>query len=327
MLTLLIAGVFGATFLVVAAAVVLYWRTGSDAEPESDGEPRETLHQPINWLAPVEASGGILKADSLSSITALDQLLARVNGIERMRHALAEAGMNWSVGRITAMMLLAGAATFVVLWPMLWAPRWLKLGAAAVAASTPYLIVRRRRRKRLVLFERQFPEALDTLSRAMRAGNPFAVALDLVARETAAPLGPELRKTVDERKLGLSWEVALGHLADRVPVVEVNIFVAAVQLQTRTGGKLHEVVGKLAETMRESSSLKGEVRSIAAHGKLTGAILTVLPMAIAGIMAFVNPTSLLVLWNDPTGNQLIWVAGGCLIAAHMVIQKLVDVRL
>ncbi|MEZ5351618.1 MAG: type II secretion system F family protein [Bryobacteraceae bacterium] len=323
--TLLMAGVFAATFAVVAVAVVLYARS-SASEPSADGE-FPVQEESIDWLKPVQAAPGILKEETLSSITAWDQLLARVNGVERMRHALAEAGMQWSVGRLTAMMLLAGAATFAILWPMSWASQWGKVAAAAISASAPYLIVRRRRRKRMLLFEHQFPEAMDTLSRAMRAGNPFSVALELVSRETPHPLGLELRKTVDERKLGMSWDVALAHLAQRVPVVEVNIFVAAVQLQTRTGGKLHEVIGKLAETMRESTALKGEVRSIAAHGKMTGTLLTVLPLAITAIMSYVNPTSLLVLWNDPVGHRLIWIAAGCLILAHVVIQKLVDIKL
>jgi tight adherence protein B len=105
------------------------------------------------------------------------------------------------------------------------------------------------------------------------------------------------------------------------------MFAAAIQMQTRTGGKLNEVLAKLAENMRESTALKGEVRALAAHGKMTGTVLTVLPIVIAGMMMVVNPSYLGVLFYHPYGKYLISAAIVCLVLAHVVIRRIVDIKI
>jgi tight adherence protein B len=136
-----------------------------------------------------------------------------------------------------------------------------------------------------------------------------------------------MRIAADERRLGRSWDDALRNLSRRVPLLNVRLFAAAVLLQTRTGGKLSEVLGQLAETMRESASLRGEVRAIAAHGRLTGIVLTILPIGIALMMTWVNPEYMLVLLNYEYGRHLIASAVICLVLAHIIIQRIVDIRL
>jgi tight adherence protein B len=187
--------------------------------------------------------------------------------------------------------------------------------------------VLRIRSKRLIKIEEQFPDAIDTLARAMRAGHPLAAGMQMLVMEAPEPLAGEIRVTVEERKLGLSWDQALDNFMDRLPLVEVSTFVAAVKLQNRTGGKLSEVLGRLADTMREAEALKGEVRAIAAHGKMAGLVLTILPVGIAAVMAIVNPSYLLVLWTNPTGQAMVAGAAVCLIMAHFVIRKMVDIRI
>ncbi len=340
MVALLILAVFVLTFVVVIAVIAAgrHIVTGRAAVDPQAPQPvlmdestpgtaaAPDLDLEFDWLTPVKAPG-LLNAESLSTISMWDRLLARFDGIEIMKQQLAQAGMQWSVGRLTAMMMLAGAATFAILWKMSWAATPVVIGLTLVSVAGPYLMVLRRRSKRLAGIEDQFPEALDSLARSVRAGNALAAALELLARESPQPLAGELRRTVNQRTLGGNWDQALEGLAQRVPTAEVSVFVGALQLQSRAGGKLHEVLSKLAETMRESASLRSEVRSIAAHGKLTGGILTILPVVIACIMSFVNPQQMLVLWNDPLGHKLIWAAVGCLALAHVVIRKLVDIRI
>jgi tight adherence protein B len=140
-------------------------------------------------------------------------------------------------------------------------------------------------------------------------------------------VAPELKKVAAEAALGVGWQRALENLSQRVPLLEVNLFGAAVVLHSRTGGKLSEVIAGVAETMRESLALQGEVRSLAAHGKLTGLILTVLPIGIATMMMFVSPSYMLILYNHPLGPALIGAAITCLVLAHFVIRKLVDIKI
>jgi tight adherence protein B len=309
--------VFFAVFLLAGFAVVVGWLL-----LERRGDAEGLVASEVDLMLP-----GLLKRDDLSSISLWSRVLERLDVAERARRHLVQAGMTVSVGRLSAMMLLAAASTFSVLNGLA-ASSWLLNAAAGLAAgAVPYLMVLRRRRKRLARFEDQFPDALDFLARALRAGHPFPVALEFLANESAAPLSVEMRITSDERRLGMSWDDAFRNLSQRVPLLNVRLFAAAVTLQTRTGGKLSEVLGQLAETMREAASLRGEVRAISAHGRMTGTILTIMPIAICFLMTSVNPGYLSVLLHHPLGPPLILASIGCLVLAHFVIRRIVDVRL
>ena len=312
---------FVATFGLVSAGVVGYHFLMERRALAGQTGHRQGIE--IEW---VEASD-LLKSDSLSSISFWDSLLTRVDYVKIMRSRIAEAGLHWSVGRVTLAMLLVAALAMAILSSLKWLPVYVIFGGSLLAGAMPYAWILSRRQKRLFKFESEFPDALDSLSRALRAGHPLSAGLQMLALESGEPIATEMRTTVRERGIGSSWEEALGNLARRVPLSEVSIFVAAVSLQNRTGGKLSEVLGRLAETMRESEALKGEIRSIAAHGKLTGLVLMVLPLLIAAIMAVVNPSYLALLLVHPGGKLMIGGAIICLILARVVIGRLVDIRL
>lgn len=269
----------------------------------------------------------ILKLDQLSSISLWGNLLSRFDFVEGMRARITQAGLSWSVGRLTAMMLLAGASSLLIFSGFGWLPFGIAFLLACGAASLPYLYVLRRRGKRFRQFEEQFPDALDFLARSLRAGHPLPISLEMLAQEEAPPLATEMRTTAEERKLGMPLDQALSNLAKRMPLLNVRLFVAAVKMQSRTGGRLGEVLGGLAETMRESTAVQGEVRSLAAHGRATGMVLTALPIGIAIMMEIVNPGYLDILVESPTGREMVVVCLVALVAAHFVIRKIVDVRL
>ena len=149
----------------------------------------------------------------------------------------------------------------------------------------------------------------------------------MLAIEAPQPIAGEFRRTVEEYKLGVSWNRALSGLAERIPMLEVRLFVAAVLLQTRTGGKLTEVLERLADTIRDSISLRGDVKAISAHGRLTGTILTVLPLGIAATMYYSSPGYLDVLTNHPMGPTLIEAALICLLLGHFTIKRIVTIKI
>ncbi len=284
-----------------------------------------------------DGAGGILfeqesplllkKDDELSTISIWANLLARFDFVDQMRTRIAQAGLNWSVGRVTALMLLSGAVTFALFRNLVSAPDWALFLLVSGAVFLPYGYILRRRDRRLLKIEEQFPDALDSFARALRAGHPFSAGLQLLAREASEPLAAELRKTAAEVSLGGSWDVALDNLVRRLPLPEMSLFAAAIHMHGRTGGKLGEVLGNLAETMRESVSLRGEVRSLAAQGRLSGAVLTVLPIVIAIVLTFVNPSYLGTLFAHPMGRHLVAGAIACMILAHFIIRKIVDIKL
>ena len=311
--------VFLATFLAAALAVLIGWfaiqRMGAEALAEDVSEHL------------LDESPRVLKDESLSSISPWANLLQRWDFIKIMRRHLQQADLSWSVGRFTMLMLLAASVALAIAMREDRIPCIVAVVIAAVVGSLPYFYILRRRTKRFRRFEENFPDALDSLARALRAGHPFAAGMDIVSQECEAPVSTELRKAAAEANLGSSWEQALANLSDRIPLLEVSMFAAAIQMQTRTGGKLNEVLARLAENMREATSLRGEVRALAAHGKMTGGVLTVLPLVIAGMMMIVNPSYLTVLVYHPYGKYLIAGAIICLVLAHIVIRRIVDIKI
>jgi len=286
-----------------------------DLEPEPEGQ--EELGFRIE-------SSPILQSGRLSSITFWDTMLAHFDFVSLLQSRLDQADLRWSVGRITSMMLLVGVIALAVLMRLL--PLWAAVLGAAAAMLAPYGYVLHLRTKRFTKFRENFPDALDSLARALRAGYPLSAGMEMIANETAPPVSAEIRRTSAEANLGRGWPHALENLGRRIPLLEVNLFIAAVQLHARTGGKLSEVMSGLAENMREANALQGEVRALAAYGKLTGVILTILPIGIAIMMLIVSPGYMQVLFNDPTGKNLIAIAIGCLVVAHFVIRKIVDIK-
>ena len=274
-----------------------------------------------------EPSANLLRSDRVSSIGFWESVLGRFHFASDWKSVLAEADVSWSVGRLAAMMLLSGTLVTVALWRVPWIPMMVALGGGLLASLIPYFRVSQKRQARLDQFEEAFPDALDSLARALRAGHPLAAGLDLLATESPAPISIEMRRTLDEWKLGRTWDQALDNLASRVPTINMKIFVAAVRLQSRSGGKLTDVLATLSESMRESLSLEGEIRAISAHGRMTGAVLTLLPVGIAAMMFYVNPPYLYTLVDHPWGKPMLATAAGCLVLAHFVIRRILDIRL
>lgn len=309
---------FVTTFTAVGLTLLLGWFGLQRMQTRNEPEVVEAAESP--------EGSKLLRDESISTISIWAKLLERFDFVDLLKRQIEQAGLTWSIGRVTLAMLLSGTITLVVLIKGDWLPGWMNAALAYAACLLPSFYIWRCRKRRFAKFEQQFPDALDSLSRALRAGHPFAVALDLVANEAEAPVSIELRRATIEGNFGTSWQQALANLSSRIPILEVNLFAAAVQLHSRTGGKLSEVLGSLSEGMRESLALKGEVRAIAAHGKLTGLVLTVLPLIIALIMGVVNPGYLGVLFTNVYGKYLLAAAIVCLAAAHFVIRRIVDIK-
>jgi tight adherence protein B len=317
MLLVSILAFFLVIFLLAAITVTVAWMgfLKTTAE-ESDAARRDQEAE--------DQDSSLFRSERLSTLNFWDSLLARFDFIDILEARIAQAELDWSVGRVTLAMLLVGTVATLMLLKLV--AFWAALLGGALAAWAPYGYILRKRNRRFAQFRENFPDALDSLARALRAGYPLSAAMEMIASETLPPVSVEIRKTSAEANLGMGWPRALENLAARVPLLEVNLFVAAVQLHARTGGRLSEVLTGLAENMREAIALQGEVRALAAHGKLTGAILSVLPVLISAMMLWVSPGYMQILFHHPLGKTLITAAAACLVLAHLVIRKIVDIK-
>ncbi|HEY3972180.1 MAG TPA: type II secretion system F family protein [Candidatus Sulfotelmatobacter sp.] len=267
----------------------------------------------------------LLRDEQLSQIPALDTLLrksARVTDIQKM---LAQAGMSLRAGNFLALSALAGiVATFVV---YVLSKRveiaWI---AMLVGFLLPYSYASYRRNKRFEKFEELFPEAIDTLARAVRAGHAFTTALEMITDEVAEPVSSEFRQLFEEQKFGMPVRDALMNLTERMPLVDVKFFVTAVMLQRETGGNLAEILDNLSYVIRERFKIQRQVRVYTAQGRLTMALLMGMPPIIVAVMLVLNPGFIRPLFSDPIGHTLL-VAGITLqTVGYFVIRKIIRIQ-
>jgi tight adherence protein B len=203
---------------------------------------------------------------------------------------------------------------------------WLAIAAGLPLAMLPVWYVKRRARNRVHEFEEQFPDCLEFISRSMRAGHGFSVALEMAQREFADPLGAEFRRAFEEQNLGQALEVVLNKLAQRVPSMDVQFFVSAVLLQKRTGGNLAELLDKLAQIIRERFKLRARIRAVSAQGLMSGRILAAIPMGVSAMMFLVNPSYAKFFIVDPTGHLLLAGAVGLQCVGYLIIRKIVNIE-
>jgi tight adherence protein B len=260
---------------------------------------------------------------------ALMALMTRLNLAEKADSCIRQAGLDWNVTRLVSFMAVAGAAGAVAGWKF-----HLLLSAgvsvpvlAAVSALLPLAFVLRNRKQRMLAFEQQFPDALDFLARALKAGHAFTASLEMLATESPEPLRGEFWKVYNEQNLGAPLGEVLPHMAERVPLVDVRFFIAAVLMQRESGGNLGEILTKLASVIRQRFRLKGHVRAVAAHGRITAAVLTILPLATAGVLFSANPEMLLQMARDPFGKDMIAFAAVAQVAGFFIMRKIVNIKI
>ncbi len=318
MVILSILAFFAAIFLLAAITVAVAWM----GFVKQSGEAEEAAQ---DSATDASQDSALFRNDRLSTLSFWDNLLTRFDFIEILKIRMAQAELDWSVGRVTLLMLFCAMAAGLLLSRIV--PAWAAFAGAIGVGFLPYGYILRAREKRFRAFREAFPDVLDSLARALRAGYPLPAAVDMVASDSPEPIASEFKKAFVEANLGMGWARSLENLARRVPILEVNVFISAVVLHARTGGKLGEVLSGVAENMREAIALQGEVRALAAHGKLTGTILTVLPVLIATMMAIFSPGYMMTLYNHPWGKTLIAGAIGCLALAQVVIRKIVNIKI
>jgi tight adherence protein B len=232
----------------------------------------------------------------------LSRLLRKLSFDRRLQELVEQAGVPYTPGQIVLTSLLAGLVTFNLIWYLVPSLKILAFLAALAGAIFPYSALKRMKSRRIFAFEGQFPDALQFIARAMRAGHAFSVSLEMLHQEFAEPLGSEFRRTFEEQNLGLPIEITLEKLAGRVPLMDVQFFVAAVILQKRTGGNLAEILEKLAVLIRE----RFKIRTISAHGRLSSLVLTAIPSVVAVMMYFVNRDHMQFFVDEYAGQ---WMAG------------------
>jgi tight adherence protein B len=251
-----------------------------------------------------------------------------LNAGDRLNSLLAQSGLDWNLSKWMTSTLVAALIGLVCgMWIHHRGLTWLVVPALAVGLSLlPLAYVSMKRSKRLGRFEEQFPDALDFLARAMRAGHGFAVSFELICEEIPDPLGKEFRTFFNEQNLGAPIETAMANLVSRVPLLDVRFFASAVILQRQTGGNLGEILNRLSAVIRGRFQLKGKVKAASAHGKMTSLILTLLPVGTMLGLIVVAPAYLQGMVDDPDGRKLIGAAISAMIIGFFIMRKITNIE-
>jgi tight adherence protein B len=250
------------------------------------------------------ADGTVLKETKRGPLPGIDRLMAGTGTGKRLARLIDQSGVKTTPSAIALISIVAAAGLGLlafVLIPQRFAP----IVAAAFAGAAPSAFLMHRRTQRLKRFEEQFPEALDLLARAIRAGHAFQTALGMVADELTDPVGPEFRKTFDQQNFGLPLRDAMNEMAARLGILDVRFFVTAVLIQRDTGGNLSEILENLAHVVRERFKIRRQVRVHTAHGRFTGYVLLALPAALGVALSVINPEHMAVLFQERMGQTML----------------------
>jgi tight adherence protein B len=275
----------------------------------------------------------LLRDEMLSRIPALDTLLRRSASVSNLQTMLTQADMGIRAGNVlilcaistVAVGILALVVTTTMNIPAQESTIFTGVGAA-VGACLPYAYASYRRSKRFQRFEELFPEAIDTLARAVRAGHAFTTAIELISNELSEPIASEFRKLFEEQKFGLPVRDALINLTERVPLVDVKFFVTAVMLQRETGGNLAEILDNLSYVIRERFKILRQVRVYTAQGRLTMMLLMGLPPVIIVTLELVSPEFIRPLFTDPIGHTFLVIGIALQTMGYFIIRKVIQIQ-
>ena len=316
-----------ATFVAFFLAIIgVYWLFVVRPEQQSLGIVRRRLTPRL--AAKVAVQGELVKQQqAMSSVAAFDRVLRQGEQHTKPLRALIEqAGVKGiTVGTVVA---ASGLLALVTFWAMLRLSGWFVLAVPAglLIATVPVMVLNRLRTLRLRKFEEQFPEALDLISRALRAGHAFTTGLEMAGTEMPAPVGEEFRLLFDQQNFGMAMPEALKVFAERTPVLDARFFVTAVLIQRESGGNLAEVLDNLASVIRTRFRVKRQMRVASAHGRITGWVLVGLPPTLGIALMIANPEHRELMFGETLGLQMMAGAAILQVIGTLIIKKIINIR-
>jgi len=271
------------------------------------------------------AEQDILRKRKLSDVAWMQELLSSLSNLGGLEQLLQQANSQMPVG---VFLLLSGCSGMVGCligafkdWGILVA---LVLGL--VGALVPWVYIKFKRKKRFAEFQRQLPDGLDLMARALRAGHAFSVGMKMVGDEFPDPIGPEFGRTVEEISFGIDVPEALRNLTGRVDCVDLKFFVTALVVQRETGGNLAEIIEAISRLIRQRYELFGRIKSLSAEGRLSGYILFGLPFVMAGVLWYLNEEYMSLLFGDPVGQMMVAGASLMMCIGAFVMRNMCQIK-
>lgn len=313
--------------VVLAVAVGIFYGAVKRPEDSQRDDVLKRLRGQQGGTAAAKKRFSLLKsADDVTAVPFVDRLVRPFAKFTLpLTRTLEHAGMKMTVGALLLTCGIAAVVVFVVV-AALTGYEWLAMLVAVAAFWVPIVVVRFKATQRIRIFEEQFPDSIDMVSRALRAGHAFTSALSMVADEVPPPVGTEFKRLYDEQNFGMPVADAMRDFANRIPLLDAKFFVTAVMTQRESGGNLSEILDNLSRVIRERFKVKRQIRVISAHGRLTGYILMSLPPALAVAFMVISDNHVEALTGDILGWYMIGGATTLQLIGSLIIKKLVNIE-
>jgi tight adherence protein B len=310
------------TFLVVVVLILGIWVFASGEGAQDQVRKRMSAVHKAEKRGEVNIGLKLVRDEMMSSVPWLHRLMLQWSWSSKLQDYLMQSGWGIKPAKLLLISAVLGLGSYLVSSYFL--PHfYLSLPIAAVAAAIPFFVVMIKRQMRLRKFEEHFPEALDLLGRAVRAGHAFTTGLEMISKESPEPLAGEFRTTFEEQNFGLPLRDALLNLTERVPIIDVRFFVTALLIQKETGGNLAEILDGLARVIRDRFRIYREVRVRTAQGRLTAGILIALPIFMMLVLSVLNPKYIGVLFTDPKGPYVLITAAVMQLIGSAILWKII----
>jgi tight adherence protein B len=268
----------------------------------------------------------LARQELMSEIPWMNRTLLQLQVATKLKRVLDQADIEMTVTRLIMFSLMAGmlaglavSMITIALLPI--------IACGIFGAIIPFVHVFWKRKKRFDKFLEHLPDALELMSRALSAGHAFSEALHMVSIEMPEPISKEFRKTYEEQNLGLSLKLALENLTQRIPLLDLRLCVTAVLIQRETGGNLAEILEKVAHTIRERFRILGDLKTLTTSSRLSAWLLCGLPIGVAVAVSAMNPEYMSILWKDPRGHKLIYLAVFLQISGMLIVKKILKIKI
>jgi tight adherence protein B len=270
-------------------------------------------------------TAGILRQRKMSDLPWLQDLLVSMKNLGGLEKLLQQANSQMPVGVFFLLsgVLAGGGLLIAILKDYGLVPA---LGFSLLGMALPWLYIKRKRKRRFKEFERQLPEALDLMARALRAGHAFSVGMKMIGDEFPDPIGPEFSRTVEEISFGIDVPQAMANLNDRVISTDLKFFVTALVVQRETGGNLAEIIEAISRLIRQRFELLGRVKALSAEGRMSGIILFCMPIVMAFVLWWLNEPYIRILIEDELGRIMALGAGLLMIVGAYVMKNMCDIK-
>jgi len=291
----------------------------------TEEKKRETIEQRLGAVgAPKPVTVSVFKDRRLSAISSLNKFLGKLASGGRLVKMIRQAGLSKRVGEVVLYIPLLACLGFLVV-EILGYGHPLAVLMAVMGAMTPIFIINRKRHQRTELFSEQLPDALDLIGSALRAGHALAGGFAIVADEFPDPIAQEFRDVTDELRVGLTLREALHNLNERIEDRNLPILTVAILIAQETGGNMAEVLSNTSNTIRERFRMLRDMDAMTAQGRMSGSVLTALPVMVGGIMAAVNGAYFEPMLTSTAGNYMLAYAAGSILLGHFTIRKIVQI--